>query len=371
MAKLMTLPADNLAFKLWSGSQETVSDDANLAFGKNAKQSDIYNDNHLYKPKAAVDGNIENFSHTSLSFNKWWMVDLGQQYEVTNVELYNRRGSESSRLQKVYILTSNYSSPSDPDLNSGKWTVRYYHHPPYGAIGNIILEGGVFVRHVAVFSTHNEGVTLAEVKVYAYNKRFTQITLLSSAKQTPATIPKEWSNITTFPGTGKYNPVAVLNIDPNKPLRHLAVTTDQQDHTITLKEVQVFEYSRHNHALNKATAQADTYNNEIKYRSSSAVDGLKDTFSNTKEASNRWWKLDLGKNIIFQYAKIYVRSGRECGEECGKAGSMVDYSFQRRLGSRMSDQLNPEMVLSDPILYSADLLPYHFSILRAGPPSSG
>ncbi|XP_067942849.1 fucolectin-6-like [Watersipora subatra] len=142
----------------------------NLALNKPAKQSSNYADSD-YLAQKAVDGNTDgfDFSRTELKANQWWMVDLGEQYEVTNIELYNRNENRS-RLQKVYILTSNYSSPSNPYLNSGEWTVRYYHHPPYGAIGNIILEEGVFVRHVAVLSSHDEGVTLAEVKVYVYRE---------------------------------------------------------------------------------------------------------------------------------------------------------------------------------------------------------
>ncbi|XP_067942832.1 uncharacterized protein [Watersipora subatra] len=154
------------AFFVLVGAQPMT--DGNLALGKPAIQSSDYSQSD-HPAQKAVDGNTNGseFSHTEIKGNQWWMVNLGEQYEITNIELYNRNENRD-RLQKVYILTSNEFKPPSPDLDSDKWSIRYYHHPPYGAIGNIILEEGVFVTHVAVFSSHDKGVSLAEVKVYSY-----------------------------------------------------------------------------------------------------------------------------------------------------------------------------------------------------------
>ena len=35
-------------------------------------------------------------------------------------------------------------------------------------------------------------------------------------------------------------------------------------------------------------------------------------FSHTEFTSNQWWKVDLGKAIIFQYARIYPRATDDC-----------------------------------------------------------
>ena len=66
----------------------------NLALGKTATQSTDYNnDPSAYPAGNAVNGKLDDFSHTlSGTTNQWWMVDLEKPYDVTNIELYNRPG---------------------------------------------------------------------------------------------------------------------------------------------------------------------------------------------------------------------------------------------------------------------------------------
>ena len=61
------------------------------------------------------------------------------------------------------------------------------------------------------------------------------------------------------------------------------------------------------------------------YSAGLAVDGVTalGLHSHTNFTSNQWWKVDLGKSIIFQYAKIYPRATETCGPydaltNCGK-----------------------------------------------------
>ena len=62
----------------------------------------------------------------------------------------------------------------------------------------------------------------------------------------------------------------------------------------------------HNYALGKAASQSSTYNS---LNAGLAVDGVTTLgrHSHTEFISNQWWKVDLGKAIIFQYARIYPR----------------------------------------------------------------
>jgi len=70
-------------------------------------------------------------------------------------------------LQKIYILTSAEDNPGKPTLaKNSNWMIRSYRDQPYGAEATVILESGVFVRHVAVYSVHTEALSLAEVEVY-------------------------------------------------------------------------------------------------------------------------------------------------------------------------------------------------------------
>ena len=49
--------------------------------------------------------------------------------------------------------------------------------------------------------------------------------------------------------------------------------------------------------------------------------------SHTEFTSNQWWKVDLGKAIIFQYARIYPRATDVCGYDgntpCGKLAQLL------------------------------------------------
>ena len=66
----------------------------NLALGKTATQSSDYNnDPSAYPAGNAVNGKLDDFSHTlSNTTNQWWMVDLKKPYDVTTIEIYNRPG---------------------------------------------------------------------------------------------------------------------------------------------------------------------------------------------------------------------------------------------------------------------------------------
>ena len=67
----------------------------------------------------------------------------------------------------------------------------------------------------------------------------------------------------------------------------------------------------HNYALGKTASQSTTYND---LKAGIAVDGVTalGLFSHTEFISNQWWKVDLGKVIIFQYARIYPRAKDDC-----------------------------------------------------------
>ena len=66
-----------------------------------------------------------------------------------------------------------------------------------------------------------------------------------------------------------------------------------------------------NFALHKTASQSHTYLDSINYTASKAVDGNLNTRTATTYEYSReyyWWKVDIGKQIIFTYAAIYVRT---------------------------------------------------------------
>ena len=80
----------------------------------------------------------------------------------------------------------------------------------------------------------------------------------------------------------------------------------------------------HNYALGKTASQSSTYDDRDDLKAGIAVDGetTLGLLSHTEFTSNQWWKVDLGKVIIFQYARIYPRATDTCGPgsnmPCGK-----------------------------------------------------
>ena len=60
------------------------------------------------------------------------------------------------------------------------------------------------------------------------------------------------------------------------------------------------------------------------YSARTAVNGVTTLglFSHTNFTSDQWWKVDLGKTIIFQYGRIYPRATDDCvpggNMPCGK-----------------------------------------------------
>ncbi|XP_067942827.1 uncharacterized protein [Watersipora subatra] len=272
----------------------------NLALNKPVRQSSDY-PNSDYIAQKAVDGNTDgsDFSHTEAKANQWWMVDLGGQYEVTNIELYNRKDRKYN-LQKIYILTSNEATaPPDPNPTFEKWTVRYYHHPPYGDMGNIILEEGVFVRHVAVFSSHDEGVTLVEAKVYAYRNlaykcRASQSTTYGNLVAKKAVDGVLYGKLESSHTNGDKSWWKV-DLGKNRSVAQVVLYSGTGEAS--------------NLALNKPAKQSSNYSNSD-YFAQKAVDGNTDgsDFSRTEAKANQWWMVDLGKQ--YEITKVELNSGK-------------------------------------------------------------
>ncbi|HUH27826.1 MAG TPA: discoidin domain-containing protein [Gelidibacter sp.] len=138
----------------------------NLALGQPTSQSSVGWEGY---PEKAVDGNTSGaFDNDNLSANSvthtddedkdaWWRVDLGDVYDLSVMRIYNRIGSEGSRLfgAEVYVGTINSENVNDytkvGDLN---WDIVQYK-------GNLGSARYVMIRQNGILS-------LAEVQVYAF-----------------------------------------------------------------------------------------------------------------------------------------------------------------------------------------------------------
>ncbi|XMO85392.1 T9SS type A sorting domain-containing protein [Algibacter sp. AS12] len=110
----------------------------------------------------AIDGNTDgNFgngsvSHTDHNVNpKWWQVDLGNNYNIETINIYNRTGYES-RLLDITVEIK--------DTNGNVTFSQFY--PGYPNPFQTIDTGGVVGSVVRISKTSDTGITLAEVEVY-------------------------------------------------------------------------------------------------------------------------------------------------------------------------------------------------------------
>jgi hypothetical protein len=85
--------------------------------GLTTEQSSTY-----YSPVAskAIDGITAgsgsfNITHTNTAVNNWWRIDLGQEYDLTRIDIYNRTDCCSDRLAgtKVYLGSVDSYTPND------------------------------------------------------------------------------------------------------------------------------------------------------------------------------------------------------------------------------------------------------------------
>ena len=142
---------------------------SNLALGKSAVQSSTLNDNPA---SYAVDGNTDgvfannSVSSTQMNAQAWWQVDLGANYNLTDVRIWNRTdaGTES-RLSNFYVLVSSVPFTST-DLTTARNQAGVSGFQVSGTAGrpgtvNVNRSG----RYVRVQLVGTDFLNLAEVEV--------------------------------------------------------------------------------------------------------------------------------------------------------------------------------------------------------------
>ena len=66
----------------------------NVALNKTARQSSTYKAIDGYSAYKAVNGILDDFSHTAdRDTHRWWKVDLGKLHSIYRIVLYNKKGS--------------------------------------------------------------------------------------------------------------------------------------------------------------------------------------------------------------------------------------------------------------------------------------
>jgi hypothetical protein len=86
---------------------EVFSGGVNVAAGKTVTGSSLYSDN--FPHSNLVDGNKTNFAHTNNAAVEWFLIDLGEEYEIDSVVITNRVGGSQARIENTKIQLSKTS----------------------------------------------------------------------------------------------------------------------------------------------------------------------------------------------------------------------------------------------------------------------
>jgi len=105
-----------------------------IALKKTVTQSSFY-DTNQFPASFLVDGNLNNFAHTSCKEDAWMQIDLGADYPITKVIVHNRVDCCRDRIHgaNIRILDSNKKTTfvSDPiDIKNPVGNLAYVIKPP-------------------------------------------------------------------------------------------------------------------------------------------------------------------------------------------------------------------------------------------------
>ena len=126
----------------------------NIALGRTATQSSTYGDGVA---SLAIDGNMSGTSpwsadlqHTNNELTPWWEIDLGTDYIIDNLNIFNRSDKLQARLNNFYVFISKTPFSSDISLTNliaDTSLTQYFFAGPAGLQENITLNAeGRYVR---------------------------------------------------------------------------------------------------------------------------------------------------------------------------------------------------------------------------------
>ncbi len=340
----------------------------NLSQGKSTSQSSNYNGSNSYPSSRAVDGSITNFNHTNTELQPWWQVDLGSNYQVSNIEISNRKDCCGNRIKRMRVFVS--SSPITSYSTSGY--VYEYNNATGMTNGQIInipnlLSNGRYVR-IWVDNTGygNNYLHLGEVKVFGcsstvdpcVNNQTPSVSISSNSTSyiqgTAFTIDAIANDAGgSISRVDFYNGTNLLGTDNTSPYSYTVSPATENTYSITARAIDNCNSSTTSNPMTismtnscsdgikngdetgidcggscspcsqgctspvnlsqgKSTSQSSNYNGSNSYPSSRAVDGSITNFNHTNTELQPWWQVDLGSN--YQVSNIEISNRKDC---CG------------------------------------------------------
>ncbi|XP_052066666.1 fucolectin-6-like [Mytilus californianus] len=135
-----------------------------VAYGKPSEQSSVHSGLSASK---AVDGSVNTYMHTNIEQSPYWMVDLGKNYQIKWIEIFNRNeGSKSTgeRLRNLDIIVGR-------SHNEMHLCAHYVGPALLGAHLRFECGHDENARYVKLMLKRRDYLHVAEVKVYAVDDR--------------------------------------------------------------------------------------------------------------------------------------------------------------------------------------------------------
>ncbi|CAC5367783.1 unnamed protein product [Mytilus coruscus] len=130
----------------------------NVALNKTAKQSSTYKAHHLLILPAtlAIDGNRNQYltkqsvgKCTSTKTNEafhWWAVDLGNEFDISDIKIYNRIDCCSYRLTNFFIEIYNPTVATWGGFDQGAGQLCYHYVNTAPSILNVACTSNILGR---------------------------------------------------------------------------------------------------------------------------------------------------------------------------------------------------------------------------------
>ncbi|MEZ5003820.1 MAG: discoidin domain-containing protein [Chitinophagales bacterium] len=134
-----------------------------ISVGKTARQSSVY---EAKDANRAVDGNTDgNFwnqsvTHTNYENDPWMEIDLGQNYDITQIVVYPRTDCCPDRIDGFNILISD--EPFTNNTGGRAFATDY----PLKTVNPVTVEGNQSGRYVRFYLKGPKYLSLAELEVY-------------------------------------------------------------------------------------------------------------------------------------------------------------------------------------------------------------
>ncbi len=138
----------------------------NLAASGTATQSS--NLSASYLANKAIDGDINNFSHTSnQDQNAWWQIDLGSVQDISFMNIYNRANCCQIRLEDYYVFVSDVPFTATDITTTQNQTGVLDIHEAKQAGRPTVININRTGRYIRIQSTKNqEYLQIAEIEIF-------------------------------------------------------------------------------------------------------------------------------------------------------------------------------------------------------------